>query len=99
MHNDDRLPRRQAVLLPIDPMLGKPWRSQMAGPDEGWVRRLAVRRGRLGACIHGNYFCDKWEAGCECEQALARRARSASSRKSAASVETVVFGSISFISI
>jgi len=46
----------------------------MAGPDEGWVRGLVVWRGRLSACIHGNYFRDKWEAGCECEQALAGQA-------------------------
>src|SRR6516164_269240 len=59
MHDDDRLAGERAVLLPIDPMLGKSWRSQMAGPDEGWVRRLVVWRGRLSACIHGNYFCDK----------------------------------------
>jgi hypothetical protein len=43
----------------------------MAGPDERWVRRLIVRRGRLCDCIHGNYFCDKWKIGCEREQALA----------------------------
>ena len=30
-----------------------------------------VWRGRLGGCIHGGYFCDRWEVGCECEQALA----------------------------
>jgi len=42
MHDDDRLAGERAVLLPIDPMLGKSWRSQMAGPDEGWVRRLVV---------------------------------------------------------
>src|SRR6202035_1391004 len=42
MHDDDRLARERAVLLPIDPMLRKSWRSQMAGPDEGWVRRLVV---------------------------------------------------------
>jgi hypothetical protein len=70
MHDDDRLAGERAVFLPIDPMLGKSRRSQMARPDEGRVRRLVVWRGRLGACIHGNYFCDKWEVGCECEQAL-----------------------------
>jgi hypothetical protein len=70
MHEDDRLAGERAVFLPIDPMLGKSRRSQMAGPDEGWVRRLVVWRGRLDACIHGNYFCDKWEVGCECEHAL-----------------------------
>ena len=59
MHDDDGLPGERAVLLPIDPMLGKSRRSQMAGPDEGWVRRLVVWRGRLNACIHGNYICDK----------------------------------------
>ena len=59
MHNNDRLAGERAVLLPIDPMLGKSRRSQMAGPDEGWARRLVVWRGRLGACIHGNYFCHK----------------------------------------
>ena len=75
MHDNDRLAGERAVFLPIDPMFGKSRRSQMAGPDEGWVRRLAVRRGRLGACIHGNYFCDKWEVGCECEQALASSLR------------------------
>jgi hypothetical protein len=32
----------------------------MTGPDEGWVRRLVVWSGCLGACIHGKYFCDKW---------------------------------------
>ena len=58
MHDDDRLAGERAVLLPIDPMLGKSGRRQIAGPDEGWVRRLVVWRGRLGACIHGNYFCD-----------------------------------------
>jgi len=42
MHDDDRLAGERAVLLPIDPMLGKSWRSQMAGPDEGRVRRLVV---------------------------------------------------------
>jgi len=42
MHDDDRLAGERAVLLPIDPMLGESWRSQMAGPDEGWVRRLVV---------------------------------------------------------
>jgi hypothetical protein len=26
-----------------------------------------------GACIPGNYFCDKWKVSCECEQALARQ--------------------------
>src|SRR5262245_59054554 len=70
MHDDDRLAGERAVFLPIDPMLGKSWRRQMAGPDEQWVRRLVVWRGRLGACIHGNYFYDKWEVGCGCEQAL-----------------------------
>jgi hypothetical protein len=45
----------------------------VAGPDEGWVRRLVVWRGRLGACIHGNYFYNKWEVGSECEQGLARQ--------------------------
>ena len=72
MHDDDRLAGERAVFLPIDPMLGKSRRSQMARPDEGRVRRLVVWRGRLGACIHGDYFCDKCEVGCECEQALAR---------------------------
>jgi GNAT superfamily N-acetyltransferase len=47
--------------IPIDPMLGKSGSRQMTGPDEGWVRRLVVWRGRLGACIHERYFCDKWE--------------------------------------
>src|SRR6202011_380561 len=70
MHDDDRLAGERAVFLPIDPMLGKSRRSQMARPDEGRVRRLVVGRGRLGACIHGNYFCDKSEVGCECEQGL-----------------------------
>jgi hypothetical protein len=37
MHDDHRLAGERAVLLPIDPMLGKSRRSQMAGPDEGWV--------------------------------------------------------------
>jgi hypothetical protein len=74
MHDDDRLAGERAVFLPIDPMLGKSRRSQMAGPNEGWVGRLVVLRGRLGVCIHGNYFCDKWEVGCECEQALANQA-------------------------
>ena len=59
MHDDDRLAGERAVLLPIDPMLGKSRRSQMARPDEGRVRRPVVWRGRLGACIHGNYFCGK----------------------------------------
>jgi len=53
MHDNDRLAGERAVFLPIDTMLGKSRRSQMARPDEGWVRRLAVWRGRLGACIHG----------------------------------------------
>src|SRR5438067_3646496 len=65
MHDDDRLAGRRAVFLPIDPMLGKSGRRQMTGPDEGWVRRLVVWRGCLGACIHGSYFCDRWEVGCE----------------------------------
>ena len=73
MHDDDGLAGERAVLLPIDPMLGKSWRRQMAGPDERRVRRLVVRRGRRGACIHGTYFCDKWEACCEQERALARQ--------------------------
>ena len=55
MHDDDRLAGRRAVFLPIDPMLGKSGRRQMTGPDEGWVRRLVVWRGCLGACIHGSY--------------------------------------------
>jgi hypothetical protein len=42
MYDDDRLAGERAVLLPIDPMLRKSWRSQMAGPDEGRVRRLVV---------------------------------------------------------
>jgi len=42
MHDEDRLAGERAVLLPIDPMLGKPRRSQVAGPDEEWVRRLVV---------------------------------------------------------
>src|SRR5262249_53857352 len=42
MDDDDRLARKRAVLLPIDPMLGKSWRSQMAGPNEGRVRRLVI---------------------------------------------------------
>jgi hypothetical protein len=71
MHDDDRFAGGRAVFLPIDPMLGKSRRSQMARPDEGWVRRLAVWRGGLGACIHGNYFCDKWEIGCKCHRARA----------------------------
>ena len=38
----------------------------MKGGFEGWL---------LGAVVWvlastGNYFCDKWEVGCECEQAL-----------------------------
>ena len=74
MHNDDRLPGERAVFLPINPMLGKSRRGQMAGPNEGWARRLVVWRGRLGACIHGKYFCDKWEVGCECERALPSQA-------------------------
>jgi hypothetical protein len=37
MHQDDRLAGERAVFLPIDPMLGKSRRSQMARPDEGWV--------------------------------------------------------------
>jgi len=73
MHDDDRLASERAVLLPIDPMLGKSRRSQMAGPDEGWVGRRIVGRGRLSACIHGNYFCDNREVRCECEQALASK--------------------------
>jgi hypothetical protein len=32
----------------------------MTGSDEGWVRRLIVWSGCLGACIHGKDFCDKW---------------------------------------
>src|SRR6202008_4522367 len=56
MHDDDRLAGERAVLLPIDPMLGKSRRSQMAGPDEGWVPRPVIWRGRLGVCIHGYYF-------------------------------------------
>ena len=42
MHDDHRLTGERAVLLPIDPMIRKSWRSQMAGPDEGRVRRLVV---------------------------------------------------------
>jgi hypothetical protein len=53
MHDNDRLAGERAVFLPIDTMLGKSRRSQMARPDEGWVRRLAAWRGGLGVCIHG----------------------------------------------
>jgi hypothetical protein len=48
-------------------MLGKSGRRQMTGPDEGWVRWLVIWSGCLGACVHGKYFCDKWEVGYECE--------------------------------
>src|ERR1700740_2088551 len=34
MHDDDRLAGERAVFLPIDPMLGKSRRRQIAGPDE-----------------------------------------------------------------
>jgi hypothetical protein len=51
MHDDDRLASERAVLLPIDPMYGKSRRSQMAGPDEGWVRRLVVLA-RPSECLH-----------------------------------------------
>jgi hypothetical protein len=46
MHDDDRLAGERAVLLPIDPMLGKSWRSQMPdrmkGGFAGWLFDVAV---------------------------------------------------------
>lgn len=71
MHDDDRLAGERAVFLPVDPMIRKSRCGQMAGPDEGRVRRSVcagvVWCGCLGDFIHGDDFCDKWEAGCECE--------------------------------
>jgi hypothetical protein len=74
MHDDDRLAGERAVFLPVDPMLRKSRRDQMAGPDEGRVRRLGVpalfcttvwvfASTEMISAIEG--------AGCECEQAPA----------------------------
>ena len=62
MHDHHRLAGGRPVFLPVDPMVGKSRRGQMAGPDEGWVRRPVcariVCRRCLGDCIHGVDFCD-----------------------------------------
>jgi hypothetical protein len=62
MHDHHGLAGERPVFLPIDSMVGKSRRGQMAGPDEGRVRRPVcariVWRSCVGDCIHGVDFCD-----------------------------------------
>jgi hypothetical protein len=83
MHDDYRLASERTVFFPVDPMLRKSRGGQMAGPDEGRVRRSVsagvVWRGCLGDFIHGEALLHESSFGGE-EQFGARIISRAKSR-------------------